>query len=250
MATHPFPTPVLLVIGASSAIGNAYWIRKTQEHPDWRVVLISRGALTQETNHHVTCLQSDYSAESIQRVSTHLSTLLSRNPDYQLSEVLICNGLLHEGPRQPEKRLADFDTAAFQSILTACTITPLLWIQALRPLLKKSRQCTVVVFSARVGSIEDNRLGGWYSYRASKAALNMLLKTASIELRREAKGCRLIAYHPGTVNSPLSRPFQRNVPAHKLFTPNYAAERLDKVLQSNGRSELQYLDWQGEAIPW
>jgi NAD(P)-dependent dehydrogenase (short-subunit alcohol dehydrogenase family) len=94
-------------------------------------------------------------------------------------------------------------------------------------------------------------MGGWYSYRSAKAALNMGLRSASIEMARRARGIKLIAYHPGTVDSDLSKPFQRGVPDGKLFTPAFAAERLDAVLdQHRADGELAYVDWAGETIPW
>jgi len=119
------------------------------------------------------------------------------------------------------------------------------------PLLSKQTACRVTVFSARVGSVSDNRLGGWYGYRASKAALNMMLKTASVELKRRAKGVKLVSFHPGTTDTSLSKPFQKNVPEGKLFTPDFVAQQLlslESRLVLDG--ELSYLDWQGQEIPF
>ena len=107
------------------------------------------------------------------------------------------------------------------------------------------------MLSARVGSIADNHLGGWYSYRCAKAALNMGLKSAAIELARRAKGIKLVAFHPGTVDTPLSEPFQKNVAPEKLFEPAFVAERLDEILAAHAADgELSYLDWAGKAVPW
>ena len=94
-------------------------------------------------------------------------------------------------------------------------------------------------------------LGGWYSYRASKAALNMMLKTATIELARRAKNIKIIAFHPGTTDTPLSKPFQKNVPANKLFSSDFVAQQLLQIVEESViDGELSYLDWQGEAINW
>ena len=102
-----------------------------------------------------------------------------------------------------------------------------------------------------VGSISDNRLGGWYSYRTSKAALNMLLKSAVIELNRRLKSVKLIAFHPGTTDSPLSKPFQKNVPKGKLFSPDFVANALiDITHHAQIDGKLSFLDWQGKTIDW
>ena len=105
--------------------------------------------------------------------------------------------------------------------------------------------------SARVGSISDNRLGGWYSYRASKCALNMLLKTSAIELNRKHKNVKLISFHPGTTDTKLSRPFQSSVSRDKLFTPDFVATKLmDLMRKTDVDGELAYLDWAGAPIDW
>ena len=152
---------------------------------------------------------------------------------------------------QPEKRLEDFCSASFQQVMSVNALLPMIWIQKLTPVLAGKTPCKITVFSARVGSISDNRLGGWYSYRASKAALNMMLKTAAVELGRRAKNIKLIAFHPGTTDTPLSKPFQKNVPANKLFTSEFVASQLLHIVEySELDSQLSYLDWQGKTITW
>jgi NAD(P)-dependent dehydrogenase (short-subunit alcohol dehydrogenase family) len=113
-----------------------------------------------------------------------------------------------------------------QQIFAVNAFGPVLLAQALMPWLKQRRRVVFASLSARVGSIADNRLGGWYSYRASKAAQNQLLKTLSIELARRNPGAIVLALHPGTTDTGLSRPFQANVSQEKLFTPDFVAERL------------------------
>ncbi|CAN0507506.1 unnamed protein product, partial [Discosporangium mesarthrocarpum] len=121
----------------------------------------------------------------------------------------------------------------------------------LKPLLRGKRDRVITVMSARVGSIDDNERGGWYAYRASKAALNMLFKTAAIEYRRTAKQTRFLAFHPGTTDTPLSQPFQKSVPPDKLFSPEFVAERLLGLTDALPGSDLvQFLDWDGEAVAW
>lgn len=167
-----------------------------------------------------------------------------------LSRVIICNGQLHGDGLVVEKRLQDLQESSFHQIINSNALVPVLWLRALLPWLRK-QECKIAVFSARVGSIEDNKLGGWYSYRASKAALNMLLKTAAIEYSRRAKGVKLMAFHPGTTDTPLSKPFQANVPVDKLFEPDFVATQLLKIMESlQFDGKLSYLDWAGEPIRW
>ena len=117
------------------------------------------------------------------------------------------------------------------------------------PLLRRDEKAVFAALSARVGSISDNRLGGWYAYRASKAALNMVLKTTAIEIGRRFKNQIIVGLHPGTVDTPLSKPFQANVPADKLFTPEFSAERLLTVIDGLTAADSGNLfDWAGERI--
>ncbi len=182
-------------------------------------------------------------------IKTALADCLPDNLPVQ--KVFICNGRLHDAELKPEKRLEQFNAEDCQAIMHSNSIVPMLWVQALLPYLKSAHSCQMVVFSARVGSIGDNHLGGWYGYRASKAALNMLLKTAAIEYQRRAPNVAMIAFHPGTTDTALSRPYQQNVPAEKLLTPAFVAEKLLNILKNVPASKtLQFLDWQGQKIDW
>lgn len=166
-------------------------------------------------------------------------------------QVFICHGILHDDQVSPEKRLEDLDAASMQHVFQINAVTPVLWLKHLLPLLKQSTICKVAVFSARVGSISDNHLGGWYSYRASKAALNMLLKSAAIEYARRAPGVKILAFHPGTTDTPLSSPYSKNVPEGRLFQPAFVAARLLDIIDSlEPDGELSFLDWQNEAVAW
>jgi NAD(P)-dependent dehydrogenase (short-subunit alcohol dehydrogenase family) len=125
----------------------------------------------------------------------------------------------------------------------------MLWLKQLKPRLRKSSACTVTFFSARVGSISDNQRGGWYSYRSSKAALNMLLKSASIEFSHLNKNIKLLAFHPGTVDSFLSKPFHKMLAKGQLLQADDVAERLDNIISGLPMDgKLSYLDWKGEDI--
>lgn len=242
-----------LIVGANSNIGKAL-AAEIQHLSDVGLILISRGVSNEKQpsgEHRISNVKEitvqDYQPETIDLAIKTL-TAHSKLP---ITQVFVCNGILHGQYFQPEKRLEDLDAQAFNQVMTVNALTPMLWIQKLTPILTGKVPCKVVVFSARVGSISDNRLGGWYSYRASKAALNMMLKTAAIELARRAKNIKIIAFHPGTTDTPLSKPFQKNVPANKLFTCEFVAKQLLAIVEKTPVDQTaSYLDWQGASINW
>ena len=128
---------------------------------------------------------------------------------------------------------------------------PMLWVKNLKPLLRKSSRCSITVFSARIGSIQDNGKGGWYAYRASKAALNMFMKTSSIEFRREPAEISFLLFHPGTTDTFLSQPFHKRVASTSIFQPDFVAKRLIKILDTLAfDGEIKFADWKGEPIAW
>lgn len=144
--------------------------------------------------------------------------------------VIVATGLLHDDKLEPEKSLRDLDAEKLARFYLVNAIGPALIAKAFLPLLSRERKSVFAVLSARVGSISDNRIGGWYGYRAAKAGLNQLLRTASIEHARRWPESIVVGLHPGTVDSGLSRPFQRNVADGKLFTPDFAARSMLDVL--------------------
>jgi NAD(P)-dependent dehydrogenase (short-subunit alcohol dehydrogenase family) len=129
------------------------------------------------------------------------------------------------------------------------TIGPAMCAKYFLPLLRRDEKAVFAALSARVGSISDNRMGGWYAYRASKAALNMILKTLSIEYGRRFKQAVIAGLHPGTVDTNLSKPFQSNVQPGKLFTPELAAKQLVDVIDGLTPEDSGYLfDWAGKRV--
>ena len=150
--------------------------------------------------------------------------------DAPLSCVIVATGILHDQDAGPERSLRDLDADRLAHLFAINTIGPALALQQFAPLLAKDAPAAIACISARVGSISDNRLGGWYGYRASKAALNQIVRTAAIELARGRPQAVCVALHPGTVDTGLSKPFQRGVPPEKLFTTAYSAERMLAVL--------------------
>ncbi len=149
--------------------------------------------------------------------------------DAQLTQVFVTTGMLHDDHQRPERSMRDLGSAALARSFLVNVIAPSLVAKHILPRLPRDRRAVFVVLGARVGSIGDNRTGGWHGYRASKAALVMLVKTLSIELRRTHPLAVCVTLHPGTVDTAMSKPFQRAVASDKLFTPDYSAERLIAV---------------------
>jgi NAD(P)-dependent dehydrogenase (short-subunit alcohol dehydrogenase family) len=169
--------------------------------------------------------------------------------------VLVATGVLHVDGHAPEKRLAELDPAVAARALAVNAIGPALAVKHLHELLPTRERALLAVLSARVGSIADNRLGGWYSYRASKAALNMLLRTAAIEIARRRPLAVLAALHPGTVRSPLSAPVIGREPDRDALEPAQSArkllERLDALpAEPADGSRGHFMAWDGRPVPW
>ncbi|MDA9231034.1 SDR family NAD(P)-dependent oxidoreductase [Rickettsiales bacterium] len=163
--------------------------------------------------------------------------------------IIIATGILHNEDIMPEKSLREIDNIKFLKILQINTIGPALIAKYFIPKLNKDEESIFAAISARVGSISDNRLGGWYSYRASKSALNMILKNLAIELKRTNKLAKIIGLHPGTVDSNLSKPFQASVAKEKLFLPSYSAQKLlDVINQSKDEDSGKIFDFNNIEI--
>lgn len=151
---------------------------------------------------------------------------------------------------RPERTLKAQKQASFESVFHVNTIIPSLIAKHMIPIMPRTQRAVFAALSARVGSISDNRLGGWHAYRASKAALNMLLKNYAIEQARLSPDFIVAGLHPGTVDTALSTPFQRGVPAQNLFSPEQSADYLLQVVHSLKPSDSgKVFDWQGKEIP-
>lgn len=149
----------------------------------------------------------------------------------------------------PERSLRQLDPGVMEEVFRVNTIGPALVAKHMLPLMPRDRRCVFAALSARVGSISDNRLGGWHSYRASKAALNMLVRNFAIEMGRTHKQSVVTALHPGTVDTALSEPFQSGLPDGQLTTPAEAAANLLDVIDGLGPEDSGKLfDWKGEEI--
>lgn len=162
-----------------------------------------------------------------------------------------CVGMLHTQTQGPEKTIKHLDVDHFSASMNTNCLPTMLLAKHAATAFKGTQNGIFATVSARVGSIEDNKLGGWYSYRASKAALNMVLKCVSIEWQRTLKNVRVLALHPGTTDSRLSKPFQSNVPEGGLFSPEKTARLLLAQLDSaQSKSSGRFIAYDGQEIPW
>ena len=208
------------VWGAGGAIGDAF-VRHLAAAPDvaegFAVARVARPAPAGK----IRTISGDLTVED--DVAAAAATVADAGGNLDL--VLIASGVLHDAAAgiAPEKSWRALEAAAMARVFAVNTIGPSLIAKHFLPLLARDRRVIFAALSARVGSISDNRAGGWHAYRASKAALNMMIKGLAIELARRNPAALCGGLHPGTVDSPLSAPFQRNVTAAGLFTPARAA---------------------------
>ncbi len=250
-------TRVALVQGASRGLGLAF-ARALLDRADVdRVVATCRDP---EASEGLARLRSERGDALVSvpldvRDETTIAAAAARVADEcgpRLHWLISCAGVLHEGPDlSPEKKLEDADPERLRAVFEVNAFGPLLVAKHFLGLLRHDERAVLANVSARVGSIGDNRLGGWYAYRASKAAQNMFTRNLTIELGRRAPNVICLALHPGTVDTELSRPFQRNVPAERLFDAKRAADQLLGVIDSCTRDDSgRFLAWDGEPIPW
>ena len=245
---------VVLVTGAADGIGLAL---VDELRKDRRVEKIYASARVPDQ--HATLAQRARYDRRIELVALDLTRPASISAAFSqiaaaghLDLVINAAGVLHEtGGMKPERRLAAVSADHLAHAFAVNASGPLLLAAALEPLLKKSQQAVFTSLSARVGSIGDNRLGGWYAYRASKAALNMFVRTLAIEWARLRPPIICAALHPGTVATKLSAPFTQQKNSSTVFTPRQSAEYLLGVIGGLTRQHSgSFLAWNGEIIPW
>ncbi|RUN75261.1 SDR family NAD(P)-dependent oxidoreductase [Sphingomonas sp. TF3] len=165
--------------------------------------------------------------------------------------VIVATGLLHAGERGPEKAMRELDPAWLAETYAINAIGPALVAKHFLPIMPRTGRAVFAALSARVGSISDNKLGGWHGYRASKAALNMLMRGIAIEEKRRNDRTIVVTLHPGTVDTALSRPFQGNVQAGRLFTPDRAAlQLLDTIEELKAPDSGKLFDFEGKEVPF
>jgi NAD(P)-dependent dehydrogenase (short-subunit alcohol dehydrogenase family) len=193
------------------------------------------------------CLQMDITDES--QIAAVIQQIQIETP--ALHYVINAVGVLHEGALQPEKSLRHINGAQLLRYFQVNSVGAMLLFKQVQPLLKHADRSILATISAKVGSIGDNQLGGWYGYRASKAALNMFIKTTAIEYKRICPHTILVALHPGTTDTNLSLPFQRNVLPEKLFTVDRTVSQLLTIIDRLDPSDSgEFFSWDGSRLPW
>ncbi|XP_057433327.1 uncharacterized protein LOC130726114 [Lotus japonicus] len=254
---------VSLVQGASRGIGLEFVKQLLENNEKEHVVATCRNPsastglfqLKDKFADRLSILQLDLTVESsieasalsIKETYGHLNLLINASGILSIPEVL-----------QPETTLSKVEKSSLMLAYEVNAVGPILVIKHMWPLLKvgagygtEKSPAVVASLSARVGSIGDNRLGGWHSYRASKAALNQLSKTISTEFARKKDPIACILLHPGTVDSDLSRPFQKNVPKEKLFSKEFSVQKLLSIINNVKRHDNgKFFAWDGQEIPW
>jgi NAD(P)-dependent dehydrogenase (short-subunit alcohol dehydrogenase family) len=251
-------TSHILIVGATGGIGLAL-ARHCAERESLRTLILCARQATRSSelqalhealgqrNVKVWLIDVDIADEA--SLSALRAALEKESAEIDL--LINASGLLHAPGIEPEKLLERVDAAALRQLFEVNAHGPILLARALLPWLVRKRRIIYASLSARVGSIDDNRLGGWYGYRASKAAQNQLLKTLAIELRRRNPEAIVLVLHPGTTDTHLSRPFQRNVAPGKLFSPDFVASRLMAIIEAaESDNSGRFIAWDGEEIPW
>jgi len=235
------------VFGVSGGLGRAFVDLLATSPNVARVAAFSRSDAACD---HPKVRSSHVDLEREDSLAAAAETAAGIADEYHL--VILATGVLHDGAGlRPEKTWGALDGVALERAFQVNSIGPALIAKHFLPMMARGRKSVFAALSARVGSIEDNHLGGWYAYRASKAALNMLIKTLSIELARRNPDAICVALHPGTVDTALSKPFQGGVSSGKLFSPPQAAGQLLGVLdrltpEDSGR----LFAWDGQRLPF
>jgi NAD(P)-dependent dehydrogenase (short-subunit alcohol dehydrogenase family) len=239
-----------LVVGAGQGIGLEF-VRQFLDHAGVdRLYATYRDPETELLNipdDRLQCFSMDITVES--QIATVIQKIQAETK--ALHYVINCVGVLHDGTMQPEKSLRHINAEQLVRYFEVNSIGAVLLAKQVQPLLKHRDRAIFATISAKVGSIGDNHLGGWYGYRASKAALNMLMRTTALEYKRTCPRTIVVTLHPGTTDTQLSRPFQRNVPPEKLFPVDRTVKQLRAVIDQLQESDSgEFFSWDGSRLPW
>ena len=232
------------VIGSSGAIGNAISKILQNNESIETVYNFSRSTSIKSSKKEKNFFIDIENEDSIKRSVKNIP----ENIKFDL--VFVATGILHDNEDiYPEKSIRDISEVKLKKVLMVNTIGPTLVGKYFIPFLDKNKKNVFAFLSARVGSISDNKIGGWYSYRASKTALNQIIKNFSIEVKRSNPNSIFVGLQPGTVKSNLSKPFEKNVNSSNLFSPEYSAEKLLKVINNLTLEDTgKFFAWNGEEI--
>ncbi len=245
---------VSLVVGANQGIGLGFARQLVQRDTASHVFATHRHdpspalrELHDRAPDQLTLLPLDITEDA--QIAAAIAQIKAQTPRLHL--VMNCVGLLHDDTLQPEKSLQQLQSDALLRYFQVNSIGSALLAKHALPLLKHGDRSVFAAISAKVGSIGDNELGGWYGYRASKAALNMLMRTTAIEYRRKSPQTLVVVLHPGTTDTRLSQPFQRNVPPEKLFTVDRTVSQLLQVIDGlQPQDSGKFFSWDGSELPW
>ena len=255
MSKRKFDPGTAIIHGASRGIGLAFARALVEDYRYDRIIATCRcpgsadalRRLADEHERRIDIVRMDVTDEA----SVAAAAMQIEKEVQCVSMVLCCAGILHTDSFGPERRLDDINPSTLHAVFAVNAFGPLLIAKHFSRLFDRKARTVLVNLSARVGSIGDNRLGGWYSYRAAKAALNMFTRNLSIELKRKHQGIICVAMHPGTVDTKLSRPFQRSVPKQKIFSADQAVAFLLEVIDGLGPDENgRFYAWDGSEITW
>lgn len=233
----------VVVIGGSGGIGHAVVSEVIDRYPNAEIIATYHRKQPSLVHERVRWLTLDVtSEEAIAEFSNTIDKL-----DWLINAV----GFLHSPERLPEKTVKSFDVDFFQRNLQLNTLPSILLAKYFMKYLKSERDSVFLVVSAKIGSIADNRVGGWLSYRTSKAALNMALKTIAIEWRHKVPKCRVLLFHPGTTDTALSAPFQKGLPEGQLQSAKTTARcLLDIIGQTSPADSGKFFSYTGDTIDW
>ena len=244
-----------LILGASQGIGLGFVKKLLQLDSIGKIYATYRRqesaselvALESEHPDKICCLKMEIADEL--QISECVARIQAETDKLHL--VVNCVGILHQGTLQPEKSLKHLNQEHLLRYFQINSIGAVLLAKYLLPLFRHSDRSILATISAKIGSIGDNRLGGWYGYRASKAALNMFMRTVAIEYRRTSPKTIVVMLHPGTTNTRLSQPFQKNVPPEKLFSVERTVNQLLAVVEELDQDDSgEFFSWDGSRLPW
>lgn len=239
-----------LIVGAGQGIGLEFvrqFLYSDRVDRLYATYRNSESELLTLSDSRLRCLSMDLTEES--QIATVIEQIKTETPT--LHYVINCVGVLHDGAMQPEKSLRSLNADQLVHYFQVNSIGAVLLAKQVQGLLKHRDRSVLATISAKVGSIGDNHLGGWYGYRASKAALNMFMRSTAIEYKRTCPKAIVVTLHPGTTDTQLSRPFQRNVPPEKLFSVDRTVRQLLRVIDGLQESDSgEFFSWDGSRLPW